>query len=95
MMARYPSWLTSSQRCAARAQQDVVAAAQTARCVITITAIADARGATPLTQENNAMTNSRTYEGWWDLSLNDDRNDRPLLAAFVAVWAVAVLFALV
>ena len=44
------------------------------------------------------MINSRTYEGWWDLSLIDDRNDRPLLAAFVAViaiWAMAVLLALV
>jgi hypothetical protein len=44
------------------------------------------------------MTNSRTYEGWWDLSLIDGRNERPLLAAFVAVvavWATAFLFALV
>jgi len=41
---------------------------------------------------------SRTYEGWWDLSLIDDRNERPLQAAFVAVivvWATALLFALV
>ena len=44
------------------------------------------------------MASSRTYEGWWDLSLIDERNERPLRAAFVAViavWAMAVLFALV
>jgi hypothetical protein len=34
------------------------------------------------------MTDRRTYEGWWDLSLIDERNDRPLLAAFVAVIAI-------
>jgi hypothetical protein len=40
---------------------------------------------------------TRTYEGWWDLSLIDKRNERPLYAAFVAlvaVWAAAVLLAL-
>ena len=45
------------------------------------------------------MTSSRTYEGWWDLSLIDERNERPLLAPFaavIAVWtAAAFLFALV
>jgi hypothetical protein len=44
------------------------------------------------------MINSRTYEGWWDLSLIDERNERPLHVAFVAViaiWATAFLFALV
>jgi hypothetical protein len=49
-------------------------------------------------EEKDAMTKSRTYEGWWDLSLIDDRNERPLHAAFVAViaiWATAFLFALV
>jgi hypothetical protein len=38
------------------------------------------------------MANIRTYEGWWDLSLIDQRNERPLLAAFVAailVWTTA------
>jgi hypothetical protein len=43
------------------------------------------------------MANIRTYEGWWDLSLIDQRNERPLLAAFVAailVWATAFLLAL-
>jgi hypothetical protein len=46
----------------------------------------------------SAMTNSRTYEGWWDLSQIDERNERSLHAAFVAViavWATAFLFALV
>jgi hypothetical protein len=40
------------------------------------------------------MTISRTYESWWI----DERNERPLHAAFdavIAVWAAAVLFALV
>jgi len=44
------------------------------------------------------MTSRRTYEGWWDLSLIDERNERPLHAAFaavIAVWAAAFLFALV
>jgi len=44
------------------------------------------------------MASSGTYEGWWDLSLIDERNERPLRAAFVAViavWAMVVLFALV
>jgi hypothetical protein len=74
-----------------------MAAAQTARCVIAITAIADAR-ALLCEAWSSAMTNSRTYEGWWDLSLIDERNERPLHVAFVAViaiWATAFLFALV
>jgi hypothetical protein len=44
------------------------------------------------------MANIRAYEGWWDTSLVDERNERALLSAFVAVIAVgatAVLFALV
>jgi hypothetical protein len=44
------------------------------------------------------MASIRTYEGWWDLSLIDERNEQPLLAAFVAlmaVWAAVLLFALV
>lgn len=44
------------------------------------------------------MASSRTYEGWWDLSLIDERNERPLhaaLVAVIAVWATAFLFALV
>ena len=34
------------------------------------------------------MAGIRTYEGWWDVSLIDERNERPLHAAFVAVIAV-------
>jgi hypothetical protein len=48
-------------------------------------------------KENGAMANDPTYDYWWDLSLIDERNERPLHAAFVAViavWAAAVLFAL-
>jgi hypothetical protein len=44
------------------------------------------------------MASIHTYKGWWDLSLIDERNERALLAVFVAViavWATAVLFALV
>jgi hypothetical protein len=44
------------------------------------------------------MMSIRTYEGWWDLSLIDDRNERPLhaaLVAVIAVWVTALLFALV
>jgi hypothetical protein len=43
------------------------------------------------------MTSIHTYEGWWDLSLIDHRNERPLLSAFVAVvavWGTTFLFAL-
>jgi hypothetical protein len=44
--------------------------------------------------EKSTMPNSDTYAGWWDLSLIDPRNERALLAAFVAaiaVWAVILL----
>jgi hypothetical protein len=44
------------------------------------------------------MLNSRTYEGWWNISLIDERNERPLHVGYVAViaiWATAFLFALV
>jgi hypothetical protein len=44
------------------------------------------------------MTSSGTYVGWWDLSLIDKRNERPLhvaLVAVIAIWATAFLFALV
>ena len=47
--------------------------------------------------QETAMTSTRKYEGWWDLSLIDERNERPFYAAFVAViavWAIAVLLAL-
>jgi hypothetical protein len=74
-----------------------VAAAQTARCVIAITSIADAR-VLLLAVRNEGVTNSRIYDGLWDLSLIDERNERPLHVAFVAVigiWATALLFALV
>jgi hypothetical protein len=43
------------------------------------------------------MASTCPYEGWWDLSLIDERNERPFHAAFVAVvavWAIAVLLAL-
>ena len=42
------------------------------------------------------MANIHSYEGWWDLSLIDERNERALLSAFVAVvavWAMTLLFA--
>jgi hypothetical protein len=44
------------------------------------------------------MPSIRRYEDWWDLSVIDERNERPLQAAFVAViavWATAFLLALV
>ena len=75
----------------------MVAADETAGCVIAITAIA-----MPLryriSRRNGAMTSIHTYNGWWDLSLIDDRNEPRLLSAFVAiiaVWAMAFVFALV
>jgi hypothetical protein len=37
------------------------------------------------------MANIRAYEGWWDTSLVDERNERALFSAFVAAiagWAV-------
>jgi hypothetical protein len=67
----------------------------TAGCVIQITVIAMRRPY--LNSRILAMVSTRTYEGWWDLSLIDERNERPLHAAFVAVvavWATAVLLAL-
>jgi hypothetical protein len=73
-----------------------VVADQTAGCVIAITVIAMRvryRGR----QENSAMASIHSYNGWWDLSLIDDRNERPLHAAFVAViaaWGTTFLFAL-
>jgi hypothetical protein len=44
------------------------------------------------------MTSMFTRHGWWDLSLVDERNERPLHQAFVAVvaaLATAFLLALV
>ena len=35
------------------------------------------------------MASTCTYKGWWDLSLIDDRDRRPLFSAFVAVVAVS------
>ena len=46
-------------------------------------------------EENGTMGSIRTYEGWSDLSLIDERNERPLYAAFVAVIAAWALFALI
>jgi hypothetical protein len=43
------------------------------------------------------MASMHLYEGWWDLSLIDDRNERPLHEAFVAivaVWTTTFLFTL-
>jgi hypothetical protein len=43
------------------------------------------------------MANIRAYEGWWDISVADERNERALLTAFVAaiaVWATVFLVAL-
>jgi hypothetical protein len=68
-----------------------VAADQTAGCVIQITVIA-MRVCYP-----QNMASIHLYEGWWDVSLIDDRNERALLSAFVAVvavWATIFLFAL-
>jgi hypothetical protein len=31
---------------------------------------------------------ARTYDGCWDLSLIEDRNERALVSAFVAVFAL-------
>lgn len=65
-------------------------------CVTAVTVIANAR-ALCWGEENYAMASIRTYEGWWDLSLIDERNERPLYAAVIAVitvWATAVVFAL-
>jgi hypothetical protein len=48
--------------------------------------------------KQGVMTSIRTYEGWWDLSLIDDRNERALISAYVAaiaVWATAFLIALI
>jgi hypothetical protein len=44
------------------------------------------------------MASIHTYESWWDASLIDERNERPLhtaLVAVIAVWATMFLFALV
>ena len=70
-----------------------MAADQAAGCVIQITVIA-MRVCYLCCQEDGAMANIHSYDGWWDLSLIDDRNERALLSAFVAVWAMTFLFAL-
>jgi hypothetical protein len=73
-----------------------MALAQTACCVIAITVTA-MRVRYRHWQENSAMASIHTYEGWWDLSPIDGRNERPLLSAFVAViaaWGTTFLFAL-
>jgi hypothetical protein len=47
--------------------------------------------------EKGITSRIRTYEGWWDLSLLDERNERSLLSAFIAaivVWAIALQLAL-
>jgi hypothetical protein len=65
--------------------------------VIAIAAIAMRVPLLPTVGER-PLASIHTYDGWWDLPLIDDRNERALLAAFVAViavWATAVLFALV
>ena len=65
--------------------------------MMAITVLAVAFALIP-SQEDGAMASTCTYKGWWDLSLIDDRNERPLFSAFVAViavWAMAFLFALV
>ena len=65
--------------------------------MIAVTAVADCLRYQH-NEEEGAMANIRAYEGWWDTSLVDERNERALLSAFVAViavWATAVLFALV
>ena len=54
--------------------------------MISVTAIADA-GRYFSRQENNAMASSGTYEGWWDLSLIDERNELALRGAFGAAVA--------
>jgi hypothetical protein len=74
----------------------VAAADQTAGCVIQITVIAICVCYSN-DEEGGAMASIHSYEGWWDLSLIDDRNERALLSAFVAVvavWATIFLFAL-
>jgi hypothetical protein len=41
------------------------------------------------------MANNDSYEGWWDVSLLDPRNERAMLSAFVAAvagWAAMFLF---
>jgi hypothetical protein len=44
------------------------------------------------------MASIGTYRGWWDTSPFNEKNERALLSAFVAViavWATAVLLELV
>ena len=44
------------------------------------------------------MVSIRTYEGWWDVSLSNPRNERALLSAAVAaivVWATAFMLAII
>ena len=82
--------LKTSPRCSLK-PRGVMAADQTTGCVIQITVIA------MRVCYSGTMTSIHSYEGWWDLSLIDDRNERALLSAFVAVvavWATIFLFAL-
>jgi hypothetical protein len=55
-------------------------------------AINDSRRSRP-----SAIANIRAYEGWWDTSLVDERNERALVTAFVAAvsaWTTVLLLAL-
>ena len=75
--------------------REAVAADQTAGCVIQITVIA-MRVRYCGCEEDGTMANIHSYEGWCDLSLIDERSERALLSAFVAVvavWAMTFLFA--
>jgi hypothetical protein len=65
------------------------------RVVIPITALGNCIPYVALIEERT-MTNNGTYEGWWDRSLIDPRNERALLSAFVAAIAAwSVIFLLV
>ena len=78
-------------------RQAVVAADQTAGCVIQITVIG-VRVRYCGVKEDGAMANIPIYAGWWDTSLTDRRNERALLSAFVAaiaVWTAAFLLAVI
>jgi hypothetical protein len=53
---------------------------------------------TQVSKEKGVTASIRTYRGWWDTSPFDEKNERALLAGFVAaiaVWTTAFLLALV
>jgi hypothetical protein len=66
--------------------------------VICVTANRQCAAVLQINKGEGIMAGICAYEGWWDLSLIDEKSERALLSAFVAavvVWATAFLLELI